>query len=370
MFRTFLITLGLALGGQVRGEEAPLDLPALLEKIRAKHNLPALAAAGMRDGKLLASGAVGTRRLEGKEAVTLEDKWHVGSCTKSMTATLAALFVEQGKLKWETRVEEVFPHWKAKLHPDWREATLEQLLTHRAGAPGDPPPELWRAAWQQRGTPRAQREEFALGVLTRAPEAKPGAKFIYSNQGYAIAGAMLEQLGGKPWEELMRTLLFEPLGMKSAGFGAPGSKARVDHPWGHSAKGSDPQAPGPKADNPPAIGPAGTVHCSIEDFARYAALHARGEKEGGLGLPAAAFEKLHTPHPNGEYAFGWGAVKRGWAGGFALTHAGSNTLWFAVVWVAPEKNAAFVAATNIAGESATRGCDDAVAALIRQHLPK
>ena len=61
---------------------------------------------------------------------------------------------------------------------------------------------------------------------------------------------------------------------------------------------------------------------------------------------------------------GWLVVPREWAGGYALTHTGSNTMWFCVMWVAPEKGAAFVAATNVAGPAAEKACDEAVATLI------
>src|SRR5262245_60696499 len=76
------------------------DVTAALEIIREKRKVPALAAAAMKDGKLVAIGATGLRRLGGKERVTVEDKWHIGSCTKSMTASVAARLVERGLLKW------------------------------------------------------------------------------------------------------------------------------------------------------------------------------------------------------------------------------------------------------------------------------
>ena len=59
---------------------------------------------------------------------------------------------------------------------------------------------------------------------------------IYSNQGYAIVGAMLEKLTGTPWETLITERLFKPLHMDSAGFGPPGTIGAVDQPWGHTRK--------------------------------------------------------------------------------------------------------------------------------------
>ena len=129
-----------------------------------------------------------------------------------------------------------------------------------------------------------------------------------------------------------------------------------------------PVPPGPTADNPPAITPAGRVHLSIADFARYAGWHARGAAKGKALLSEASFTKLHTPPPGQDYAMGWGVTERPWGGGKVLSHSGSNTQWYAVVWVAPAKNAAFVAATNVAGKDAEQACDEAVSAMIQKLL--
>jgi CubicO group peptidase (beta-lactamase class C family) len=258
------------------------------------------------------------------------------------------------------------------MRPEWRGVTLEQLLAHRSGAPHDAPPDLWKQAWAELDTPTQQRLDFVHGLITRAPEAPPGTKYIYSNQGYAIAGAMLERIAGKPWEELMRTMLFEPLGMKSAGFGAPAAPGEIDQPWGHDAQ-LTPIPPGKQADNPPAIGPAGTVHCSLADLARYAAMHATGEKGGSsvLGLGQEYFVKLHTAPAGQDYAMGWIVARRAWGGnGPVLNHVGSNTMFLVNIWVAPAKNAVFIAATNTGDSEAFPATDDAIGVMIRAYLTR
>ena len=347
-----------------------MPLNEALESIRAKYALPALAAASIRGVKIAESGAVGVRKLGGAEKVTIDDRWHLGSCTKSMTATLAAMFVERGEMQWTTTVGEVFPELHDAMEPQWAGVTLEQLLTHRGGAPAEPPANLWRNAWTRQGTPTEQRLQFVRGLLLRRPEPPPGTAFVYSNQGYAIAGAMLERVSHQPWETLMTTLLFPACVMPNAGFGAPATAGKVDQPWGHAREDGKliPVPPGPKADNPPAIGPAGTVHCTIEELARYAAWHARGERTGTATLKKESFVKLHTPAAGGSYAMGWAVAPRPWAGGNALTHAGSNTNFYAVIWIAPAKDAAFVAATNCPDDEAAQGCDEAVALLIGRLL--
>ena len=107
-----------------------------------------------------------------------------------------------------------------------------------------------------------------------------------------------------------------------------------------------------------------TAHSAIgRSTRRFIFTAARGEEPR---LPAEVFKKLHTPLPGDEekYAFGWIATDRGWAGGKALTHGGSNTMWFAVIWLAPRRGTAYMAATNAGSNTAFTACDAAIGKLI------
>jgi CubicO group peptidase (beta-lactamase class C family) len=330
------------------------DLNALLEPIRAANKVPALACAVVRSNRIVGLGAVGLRKAGVTSApVTLEDKWHHGSLTKSMTATLAAILVQDGKIRWNSTLAEVFPDWASRMNAGWRGATLEQLASNRGGAPGDlTVAGIWTQLWNFSGTPREGRRLLLEKLTVIPPNRQPGTGYEYSNAGFSLAGHMLETVMDMPWEELMRQRLFVPLGMSSAGFGVPATPRYVDQPWGHQLNGGQllPIEPGTSADNPPAIGPAGTVHCSLIDLARYTALHASGHhRDLGL-LPAAALVKLHTAYPNNEsYAHGWIETDRPWAApGRAYTHAGSNLQWYSVIWFAPAKEFAVVVLCNLA----------------------
>jgi CubicO group peptidase (beta-lactamase class C family) len=342
----------------------PRNISEILRPIREKHRLPGMIAAVLVGERVVAIGADGVRKRDMAEQVTIDDQIHIGSCTKAMTATLLAMLVEDGKLRWSSTVGEVFEDLAASMHADWRGVTLEQLLTHRGGAPENLDADgLWGRLWQHTGTPTEQRRTLVEGVLRRKPESKPGRKYVYSNAGYAIAGAMAEKITGASWEDLLRARIFSPLGMASAGFGAPGIPSRLDQPRGHTEKG-EPVDPGRAADNPPAIGPAGAVHCTICDWAKFIALHLAAARGDAHLLKSESFTKLHTPPARGDYAMGWLVTRQDWAGGRALTHAGSNTMWFAVVWLAPQKNFAVLVACNQGGDAAAKACDEGASALI------
>lgn len=341
------------------------NMSQAIDSIRLKHDLPALAVVVVRDGRICDRVAVGIRKSDDSTPVTTNDLFHIGSCTKSMTATLAAILIDEGKLRWDTTIAEVFPELKGQMNQQYENVTVEQLLTHRGGVPEAPPAAAWQRAWEKKGTPVEQRREFIESVLSQPPEAAPGTRMIYSNQGYAIVGAMMEKITGTSWETLMTEKLFKPLHMDSAGFGPPGTPGAVDQPWGHLRKFfiTVPL----QEDNPPAIAPAGCVHCSLDDLARFTIFQMQRDPAGGL-LKPETLTKLHTPPAGGNYACGWVVLKRSWAGGTAWMHNGSNTMWYVVMWLAPGKDFAVVVGTNIAGSDAEKGCDEAATVMIQRWL--
>jgi CubicO group peptidase (beta-lactamase class C family) len=344
------------------------DVSADLAKFTRDGKVPGLVAAAVYDGKIIAAGATGVRKKGDPMPVTIDDKFHLGSCTKSMTGTLAAILVADGKIKWQTTITEVFPD--LVIHPDFKKATLLQLASNSAGVPHEVPHSIWMKAVQDRDKPETEaRLEFIRGLLANPPAYLPGTQNVYSNGGFTIAGAMLEKVSGKPYAELIRERLFKPLHLDSAGFGAPAGVGKIEQPYGHVLRGGEVVAilPGPEDDNPPAITPAGRVHLSILDFARYASFHLGTEERPPLD--AATLKFLHTPvPPSNEYGVGWRRFERSWAGGTALTHNGTNTMNYAVMWLAPDKKFAVVAACNIDSGLGAPACDDAVSFLIKRFL--
>jgi len=360
-----VVAIGLLPVAAGAAEQSSEDTTNMLETIRKKHDFPALAVVVVKDGKIVDRAAVGIRKQGDTTPVTTNDLFHIGSVTKSMTATLAGILVEEGKLRWDITIAEVFPDLNGKMDKFYETVTLEQLLTHHGGVPGTPPLNAWLRARAEQGTPMEQRREFIAAVLAEKPADTSGTNEIYSNQGYAIAGAMMEKVTGKAWETLIQEKLFKPLHMATVGFGAPGTPGKTDQPWGHSKRLWWTAAS--QDDNPPAIAPAGRVHLSLDDLARYAIFHMEGEKKDGL-LKSATVQKLHTPAKGGDYAMGWVVGTRPWAGGTTLWHNGSNTYWYVNVWLAPVKDFAVIIATNTGVDDAHKGTDEAAVAMIKKWL--
>ena len=284
-----------------------------------------------------------------------------------MTATLAAVLVEQGVIDWDTTIGEVFPDLAESTRPEYADVRLEELFSHTAGLPRGETQVPSFSIFQSSTKPtREHRRLWAAEILARVPESSRGAH-SYSNHNYVVAGAMFEELTGELWEDLMQRAVFEPLRMTSTGFGAPGTVGEVpDEPRGHTRRDGEWVAYQPvvTADNSPVLGPAGTAHTTLLDFARYMAAHLAGARgEGGL-VTAETFAKLHTPAPGTGYALGWSVGEKRWAGGRTLQHFGSNTVWYANMWIAPERDFAMLTVTNAGGDVAKEGTDVAIRALI------
>ncbi len=338
----------------------------LLEPIRTAHHLPALGAALVTTDGLATSAVTGVRKAGGP-AVTIDDLWHLGSDTKAMTATVIASLVEKGTLSWTTTIGTAFPDQASTFPPAFRDIKLTQLLSHRAGLPANLP---WQVIARSNPSIHEQRMNAVKTAAQTKLESAPGSTFLYSNLGYTIAATMAEQATGQTWEDLITSVVFKPLGMSSCGFGGLGTVGQVDQPWPHGADGKPAPTNGPAMDNPEVMGPAGTVHCSIADWSKFIADQLRGAQGKGALLKPENYAMLQSPKSGGTYAFGWLVVDRPWAQGPALSHAGSNTMNFCVVWMAPALGMAFLAVTNSGAADAQAATDEAVSAIILARIKK
>ncbi|MDF1700360.1 MAG: serine hydrolase, partial [Planctomycetota bacterium] len=158
-----LALLGLA-AQPTAAEDAPTrdtavaSLDALLEPVRARPAVPALTAIVISSRGTLARGTVGVRKRGAPTKVGADDLWHLGSCTKTMTATLIGRLVDQKKLRFDLTLGEAFPKLAKTMHADWKAVTLDLLLRNRSGMPADLGRDgLWGRLYAHQGTPREAR---------------------------------------------------------------------------------------------------------------------------------------------------------------------------------------------------------------------
>lgn len=337
--------------GALRAQPSDQGFSELLRERRTAHNLPGLAAALIRGGRIVAAGVDGVRQWGAPEAIEPTDRFHIASCTKSITATLAADAVRRTRLDWTTTLADALPELGRVVRPEYRGATLERLLAHGARMPAYTQPSAERVAWMHglQGTPAEQRLAFLRDVLATEPPNDATGDGAYSNVGYVAACAMLERATRSAWEDWIRRNLAAPLGLGSLGFGYPATAASPHQPRGHaSVDGRIELLPfDPMRELAICLRPAGAVNISIGDLARYAADHLNGLKGRPALLPAAHYTRLHSPLPGSGSVFtlGWG-VRQDERLGRLHFGAGSGGWFFARIWIAPERDAAVVAVSN------------------------
>jgi CubicO group peptidase (beta-lactamase class C family) len=289
-----------------------------------------------------------------------------------MTATLAAVMVDAGKIDWETSIGDVWPKaTDAHIHPKLRTVTLDELLSHQSGLPSDISGQAWLSFFKEKQSPVLERRRMLKLVLSKAPSQRQGT-FSYSNLGYVIVAAMLETRARASFESLMKKHIFDPLGMRSADFRSMKSAKQIQPPllWGHQAESGEPVDPrSVGAENPTVYASCGTIHLSIEDYAKYARWHLVG-KPAPVLRSQSAFDHLHEPQvdhtiPGTKYACGWFCIDTGL--GPALNHGGSNTNAFALIWVLPKSDLAAVVCTNTGQPQAFPACDEVISHLMVTH---
>jgi len=270
---------------------------------------------------------------------------------------MIATLVAEGKLSWDTKLIEAIPKLKNKIHTDYHKITLGQLLTHRAGIPKNP-----TSINTYRLKEIKKRRLAILEDNLKSPANYEIDKFQYSNFGYIIAACMAEQITGVSWEVLMKKRLFDPLGMSSAEFGNPNKFRSTAQPWGHH-KYLGKWHPS-NSYYGEVIGPAGRVHCSIDDWAKFISLQLKRENPI---LERKYLDKLIEPVK--FYASGWFVTEYAWAKGTTLIHGGTNEIWYTLLLVTPELDRAFVVATNSCSIDSTPGiCSELMNKLLRIEL--
>jgi len=317
-----------------------LDL--IVDCIRVRNQLPALAAIIVHDGQIIEKSAVGKRSAAADVPVSIDDQWHIGSITKSMTSTVAALLVRDGYIRWDSTLSEVYPELVDVMRSEYLNVRLDELLSHTSGLPLDTD---WEPYHTDTRTLSAQHQAFVEQVLILESTTTYGV-VEYNNDGYIVAGAMLEKVTGSSWEKLMQNYLFNPLAMTQAGFGSPDTLGQLAQPVGHTEVDGAWYPVDPAfediSDDPPMAGPDGSVHVSLDDMAAYLGLHlrgSRGETVDGF-LSGQEFAKLYTPLPNSSYALGWDTADG------VILHDGSNTIWYALAIVSATNNTALFMVTN------------------------
>ncbi|MFI1832217.1 serine hydrolase domain-containing protein [Streptomyces olivaceoviridis] len=318
-----------------RTQEAllPATRRALLHRIavaQAEGRAPSLVAAVVRDGQAVWHGARTSVDGHGPDETV---QYRIGSITKTFTAVLVMRLRDEGILDLGDPLEKHLPGTGAG------ESTIAELLAHTAGLAAESP-----APWWER-TPGSLRPALS-DVLGEQPLLHPvGRRHHYSNPGYTVLGALVEELRGAPWEEVLRAEILEPLGLHRTSTQPehPHAGGWAVHPW------ADAMLPEPTEDLG-RMAPAGQLWSTTGDLARFAAFLARGDERV---LSAESVREMRTPAAPAEAAdvvdgdtYGLGMQIQCRDGRLLVGHSGSLPGFLANLTISVEDDVAAVVLAN------------------------
>ncbi|MEV0963772.1 serine hydrolase domain-containing protein [Streptomyces sp. NPDC049910] len=321
---------------------------ALLHRVavaQSEGRAPSLVGAVVRDGRMVWSGA---RSGTDEDVPGADTQYRIGSLTKTFTAALVMRLRDEGLLDLSDPLGKHLPGTGAG------EVTIAQLLSHTAGLAAESP-----APWWER-TPGSVRPGLA-DVLGDQPQLHPsGRRHHYSNTGYALLGSLIEAVRRRPWEDVLRSDILEPLGMRRTSCHPQASHASgwAVHPWADAVM------------HEPAVdlglmAPAGQLRSTAADLSRFAAFLAEGD-ERVLGVDSLReMRTASAPSEPGDwdstYGLGLQIVRRN--GRTLIGHTGSLPGFVACLWVDVEEGVAAVVLAN-----ATSGPLPAVVAADLVHI--
>lgn len=327
----------------------------LIEKVRLEYEMPALAAAVISSKEIKAIGVTGIRRLGDRSKVKLDDRFHLGSTTKAITAHWAASLVEAGFITWETTILEVFPHWEDDALRTYHKVTLADLLCHRGKIqPFTKAMDLASIPRFSATDPMAKRRAFAKWLLEQNP-AKPGNAegYEYSNAGYSIAAAMLEKVSETAWEEAIVNDVLAPMNIEGT-IGWPTDYA-PDQPYGHHSpnpleKSLRPVTARNMFQMEDVVAPSGDLSMSLPHYSNFVQQHLQGIRGTDNVLKSESYQFLHYGQEN--YAMGWVRLLQNNVQ--VSSHDGSAGTFYSHTSLYKEKDLAIVILVNASNIYATK----------------
>ena len=326
------------------------------EKVR-ETKLPGLSLALVRGEEVVWQGAVGLRDLERGLPATPHTLYGIGSVTKSFTALAVMQLAEAGALSLDDPVEKYVPFPRAKGEPP----KIAHLLSHTSGLPA-----LGYAEALIREVVGAGKSWLPIGdaddlvtFMDGAEEwaiARPGERWFYLNEGYAVLGAVVQRVSGLPYQEYVRRHILEPLGMDRSFFRREEVEADPDVavPYVIDREGGRIASRYPYG----SISADGGLISSVLDLARYLSLYlGRGEAHGvRLCSPGAIteMEKIRVSLPYqgafGEVGYGYGLqIVPDFLGRTLVGHGGSVLVSTAYLGYVPEEGVGIALLANGSG---------------------
>ncbi|MGB3392972.1 MAG: serine hydrolase domain-containing protein [Stenotrophomonas sp.] len=326
-----------------------------------RYQLPGIAVGVIEDGKLVYSDARGERVTGEGQPVDADTLFKIASNTKAMTAAVLARLVQAGKLRWDDPVTRHLPQFR--MHDPWVTTHMQvrDLLIHNSGlglGAGD------LMLWPEPN--HFSRADIIAGLARLKPVGSFRADYAYDNLLYVVAGEVAAAAGGKPYAQLLREEIFEPLGMArcQAGRWSPAAVGNIARPHRREATRNIPAPAEPASvDDFPSMA-AGGVRCSLNDMLRWMQVLLDPQQAPGWldATQRRALWSAHMPMPVSQrqrdwdnahfHAYGYGWRLSDMDGQWKVAHTGTLSGMYSSLALLPDRRSGAVILINGEAEAA------------------
>jgi CubicO group peptidase (beta-lactamase class C family) len=347
----------LAFAGLLAAQSAPTaDLDAYVSSAMKTFDVPGIALAIVKDGKIVVAKGYGVRKMGDPALVDEHTMFGIGSNTKAFTTAALATLVDEGKLSWDDPVYQHLPGFVMYDPYVSHEMTIRDLLTHRSGMGlGEGDLLFWPHSTYT-------REEIIYKLRFMKPASSFRSRYAYDNLLYMTAGQIIPAVTGTSWDDYVRQHIFVPLGMNNSNVSNAAFKPGDDYAFPHERLDGKLQVIAFELlDN---AGPAGAINSCAADMAKWVQLQLNHgnfvDRDQRLFSEKQSREmwSAQTVLPAGNappplialkanfaaYALGWGL--RDYHGRKLVGHTGGVAGFVSRVMLVPEENLGVVVLTN------------------------
>lgn len=330
------------------------NLDATVERARQEFNVPGIAVAVVKDGRVVLAKGFGVRKLGDPAAVTADTLFGIASNSKAFTGAALAMLVDEGKVKWDEPVLRYLPQFQMYDPYVTREMTVRDLLVHRSGLG------LGAGDLMYFPTSDLSSDEIVKRLRYVRPSTSFRSTYNYDNILYLVAGKVIEAASGKPWDVFIQERFLAPLGMTTTTTSVKGLKPGMNFAYPHApADGKLQTVAFTVLDN---NAPAAALNSSVNEMTKWVlALLNGGEYNGKRLFSARQARELWSPvtiMPNGNqqpelaatrpnmraYALGWNVSD--YRGHKLVSHTGGLAGMVTSVMLAPDDKLGILVFTN------------------------
>jgi CubicO group peptidase (beta-lactamase class C family) len=256
-----LLTLvAIAVLSVVSSAPAQTDLDAYVTRVLKEFEVPGLAVAIVKDGKVVMAKGYGVRKLGEPTAVDENTLFGIASNTKAFTAAALAMLVDEGKISWDDPVVKHLSGFQLYDSYVTREMTIRDLLTHRSGLGLGAGDLLW---WPPTDF---SRDELVSRLRFIKPASSFRSRYAYDNVLYMVAGQVITAVTSKSWDDFIKERIFSPLGMTTSNTSVTAFSSSSNVATPHAKFNERVQAISPQPlDN---VAPCGAINSSVAEMAK------------------------------------------------------------------------------------------------------